>query len=1121
MTMPLSTSEATGGHPPLPDTATDPELLERVLDSRQFAEMNLSFGETETDASNAVMLLEDALVHARRLRDQSSRQRNVQELESLLASTQTADAVEHTAEEAELAAAIELSLAVGADAEDASDEVLQARASSLLQVAHSHIARDEDGRPRIERNADATEALALLEKAQSYAMRMRRPQAMLQPIIKQKCYVYQAQAESRKREERLDESTATCEQMLSCAYEADDRGLVTEARSKMVDLFILRARRAEAEEQRKKRAACKAEMEGRHQEAAKWREHGREEAAAKREAAVAQELERVAEQIALLRADGALERSMVAVHLRRASKASSSLYRLSGRQLDVTKLVDLAQAYLICCGYKLAADLLRQALEISNATNDRLELLICLCDVTFHQAEDDTRVLPDVVQFGTQMMELQMQHGMGQCSLATLEGTLSSNVLCGRALFWVGDREEGLSRCEEVLQVAGTTHLTSAEADARLAIGNMCASNGQHERAKASFEARLATLRARGDEDAEAATVECLTLLASSCRSLLQHEQVIRHCTQALALLQQYLRETTLDERRLGLAALSAKPSRMLVEALFRTGQEEASLEQAERGRARALDLMMVRQRMKKDGPGSAWSRSTHPDAHQCTTTGFSDGQCLSEMRQHASRHHMAIVTFACVDAPDCKDILAWVVGSSGTLTSCRLSMGDDWSVKPGAEVQLRGLVGRADLNGRRGTIVQAQAGSADCRWEVNVPGESNRLLLKPQNLARPAPPTGAAAKVAGGGSPPETGSLADLVDLTRKWCGPPKWAPGRDLTFHDDEDEPQPAPAAAAPQPAPPAAAPQPEPAAAAVSPASEAPSSPLRRCHQLLIGPLGAALANEPRLLLLPDLELYSLPFAALQGSDGVHLIERHVLTVAPSFGTVLELERRLWQSRRATPSRRSLVVGDPNFRAEDAETHEKQLDHAVLEAKRVHALLESHGRAAVLVTGADATKEAVTGGIRTSDIVHLATHGRPTGVLMADGILSMAELQALRLQSSPLIVLSACNTFGGKLGTDSVVGIARSCLVAGASSVLASLWPVEDAATRKLMEGFYRRLLTGDDMDVAAALQGSMLEMLRRGAHPRQWAPFVCFGLQYASKATYTRILHERVADRKSSA
>ena len=52
----------------------------------------------------------------------------------------------------------------------------------------------------------------------------------------------------------------------------------------------------------------------------------------------------------------------------------------------------------------------------------------------------------------------------------------------------------------------------------------------------------------------------------------------------------------------------------------------------------------------------------------------------------------------------------------------------------------------------------------------------------------------------------------------------------------------------------------------------------------------------------------------------------------------------------------------------------------------------------------------------------------------------------------------MLSACDTFRGELRTDGVVGIARSFLAAGASSLGVSLWPVDDAATRELMALFY---------------------------------------------------------------
>ena len=130
-------------------------------------------------------------------------------------------------------------------------------AQRLDKVARAKLARQEEELAAKEAAMAARFASQEREAAAHQAADIARAKARLKA------------EEARKREERLDESAATCEQMLSCAYEADDRGLVTEARSKMVDLFILRARRAEAEEQREKRAARKAEEKGqlRHEEA--------------------------------------------------------------------------------------------------------------------------------------------------------------------------------------------------------------------------------------------------------------------------------------------------------------------------------------------------------------------------------------------------------------------------------------------------------------------------------------------------------------------------------------------------------------------------------------------------------------------------------------------------------------------------------------------------------------------------------------------------------------------------------------------------------------------------------------------------------------------------------------
>ena len=275
------------------------------------------------------------------------------------------------------------------------------------------------------------------------------------------------------------------------------------------------------------------------------------------------------------------------------------------------------------------------------------------------------------------------------------------------------------------------------------------------------------------------------------------------------------------------------------------------------------------------------------------------------------------------------------------------------------------------------------------------------------------------------------------------------------------------------------------------------------LRRCHELLITPLG--LVDGEPLLLVPDRDLYALPFAALLDADGKHLIERHSLRVAPSVGTVIQLEEGL-QARAAPAEPSALVVGDPAFPG-----WAPQLYGARMAAKDVAAALSASaafGGAAAVTTliGDDATKPAVVEAMRRCDVVHLATHGEPDGVLLGgarkeEGKLSMGEVQSLELRAR-LVVLSECDSFRGKLSSDGVIGITRAFVAAGAPTLVASLGKVDDTATRELMRRFYARLLEGGAVgDATAAMQGAMLSMIRddrRSWSVLEWAAFVVYGL-----------------------
>jgi CHAT domain-containing protein len=101
--------------------------------------------------------------------------------------------------------------------------------------------------------------------------------------------------------------------------------------------------------------------------------------------------------------------------------------------------------------------------------------------------------------------------------------------------------------------------------------------------------------------------------------------------------------------------------------------------------------------------------------------------------------------------------------------------------------------------------------------------------------------------------------------------------------------------------------------------------------------------------------------------------------------------------------------------------------------------------------------------------------------------DGILTAEEVAALDLSGTELVVLSACETGRGEVaGGEGVFGLQRAFGLAGARAVIASLWQVDDEATRQLMTSFYESLWRRG-MGPLEALRQSQLHILRHGIGP----------------------------------
>nr|WKN34157.1 tetratricopeptide repeat protein [Tunicatimonas sp. TK19036] len=136
----------------------------------------------------------------------------------------------------------------------------------------------------------------------------------------------------------------------------------------------------------------------------------------------------------------------------------------------------------------------------------------------------------------------------------------------------------------------------------------------------------------------------------------------------------------------------------------------------------------------------------------------------------------------------------------------------------------------------------------------------------------------------------------------------------------------------------------------------------------------------------------------------------------------------------------------------------------------------------RAGLLLAGAEYT-------IRAED-------GRSTYWEEEDGILTAYEAMNLRLNGTEMVVLSACETGLGDIKNgEGVYGLQRAFLVAGAQSVLMSLWNVNDNSTAELMKLFYQYWLSGQDKH--QALRNAQLTIKKQRPDPYYWGGFMLIG------------------------
>ena len=318
------------------------------------------------------------------------------------------------------------------------------------------------------------------------------------------------------------------------------------------------------------------------------------------------------------------------------------------------------------------------------------------------------------------------------------------------------------------------------------------------------------------------------------------------------------------------------------------------------------------------------------------------------------------------------------------------------------------------------------------------------------------------------------------------------------------------------------------------------------IQELSRIILSPVAAEL-NKRVVIVVADGALNYIPFQVLQmPSENEPLVAKHEIVNAPSASILGDLRDE--RERRSTPTNLLAAFGDPVFYStatahnaekpdgeitaaltrsipwrstlRDIDLNRDSFDPSVITplfyaARELTNLRDMAGGQSLVLGQFAATRERLLNtDFSQYAILHLATHGfldpkRPeySGLLLStvnnqgkqiDGFVGLQDIYQLRAPVL-MVVLSACQTALGKdVRGEGLVGITRGFMHAGASSVVASLWNVDDGATAELMKRFYSNLLQ-HGMSSAEALRAAQNSIRQEPEwqSPYYWGAFTIQG------------------------
>ena len=293
-------------------------------------------------------------------------------------------------------------------------------------------------------------------------------------------------------------------------------------------------------------------------------------------------------------------------------------------------------------------------------------------------------------------------------------------------------------------------------------------------------------------------------------------------------------------------------------------------------------------------------------------------------------------------------------------------------------------------------------------------------------------------------------------------------------------------------------------------------------QRLYAALIKPAEPSLKNATTVLLCPEGALSQLPWGALvvavdKQQRPTYWVERVAIGLTLSAGVYL-------QARAVRPAPRGVAIAAVSQYRRQQAAQAPKTEQLVRRSGRalgdlpavrqeVAQLQRLLGKQGVVVAQEDkATPKRAHQMAQQARVVHFACHARAddvdplgSGLLLApagsdEGLLTAADVVSGWQLRADVVMLSACGTAVGEVRRyEGLYGLARAFLYAGARSVGASLWQVEDMSAARLMGGFYRGYVGG--IGKAEALRRAQVGLLRdkRYADPYYWSGFVLMGAE----------------------